>query len=157
LIVPIKQATPNAAYGTQYTGTVSSTTSNNDIDSLIAFDVPFFYEAQNPTCQLTFTLPTVGTGFPRTVSGTGEVDLYALASGNGIETATWNVRPARGEFIGRIKVVDGQVAGWVEQSGVVACAAGSRVGVEMVPVGESELEWFEMKTPLTGLTLEIFA
>jgi hypothetical protein len=157
LIVPIKQATPNGAYGSQYTGVVSSTMENNNIDSLFAFDVPFFYEAQNPTCELAFTLPTVGTGFPRTVSGTGQVDLYALQTSNGIETASWNVRPARGEFIGRIQVVDGQIAGWIEQSGKVACAAGTRVGVEMVPVGESTLEWFEMKTPLTGLTLEIFA
>jgi hypothetical protein len=121
LIVPIKEATPDACYGTQYTGLVSSTTANNNIDSLFAFDVPYFYETQNPTCQLTFTLPAIGSGFPRTISGTG------------------------------------QVAGWIQQNGQVPCAAGSRVGIEMVPVGQSELEWFEAKTPLAGLTLEIFA
>jgi hypothetical protein len=157
LIVPIKEATPDACYGTQYTGLVSSTTANNNIDSLFAFDVPYFYETQNPTCQLTFTLPAIGSGFPRTISGTGQVDLYELTTGNGIEVATWNTRPARGNFIGRIQVVDGQVAGWIQQNGQVPCAAGSRVGVEMVPVGQSELEWFEAKTPLAGLTLEIFA
>ena len=157
LIVPIKQAQPNACYGTQYTGVVSSTTANNNIDSLLAFDVPFIYEAQNPTCQLTFTLPAIGSGFPRTVGGSGQVDLYALQSSNGIESATWNTRPARGQYLGRIQVVDGQIAGWIQQNGQVPCSGGSRVGVEMVPVGNSQLEWFEMKTPLTGLTLEIFA
>jgi hypothetical protein len=157
LIVPIKQAEPNGAFGTQYTGAVSSTTANNNVDSLFAFDVPFIYETQNPTCQLTFTLPAPNTGFPRTVTGTGQVDLYALQSSNGMETATWNTRPARGAYLGRIQVVDGQIASWIADAGAVPCVGGSRVGVEMVPVGETSLEWFEMKTPLTGLTLEVFA
>jgi hypothetical protein len=156
LIVPIKQASPNACYGTQYTGLVTGTTTNANIDSLFAFDIPYIYETQNPTCQLTFTLPAIGTGFPRTVAG-GLIDVYALEANYPIEAATWVTRPARGEYLGRIQVVDGQVAGWVELEGRVACSGGVRVGVEMVPVGESELEWFEMKAPVTGLTLEIFA
>ena len=53
--------------------------------------------------------------------------------------------------------MDGQVAAWIELDGTVPCSGGSRVGVEMVPVGQSDLEWFEMKSPVTGLTLEIFA
>jgi hypothetical protein len=159
LIVPIKEEYPDARYGTQYTGYVyhSSTTGYYDVDSLIAFDVPYFYETQDPTCKLTFTMPTVGTGFPRTVSGTGEFDIYELIEDKSIEYASWNDRPTRGQWIGRIKVVDGTVAEWVEGSDEVSCYAGSRVGIEMVPVGVTELEWFEMKTPLTGLTLEIYA
>jgi hypothetical protein len=156
LIVPIKQASPNACYGTQYTGLVTGIADNN-VDSLLAFDIPFIYETQNPTCQLTFTLPAIGTGFPRTVSGTGQVDLYALQSSSGIESATWNTRPSRGQYLGRVQIVDGQIAAWIESDGKVPCSGGNRVAVEMVPVGESELEWFEMKTPLTGLTLEVFA
>jgi Ubiquitin 3 binding protein But2 C-terminal domain len=157
LIVPIKQAEPNVAFGTQYTGLVSSTTANNNVDSLFAFDVPFIYETQNPTCQLTFTLPAPGTGFPRQVSGTGQVDVYALSSGNGIESATWNARPSRGEYLGRIQVIDGQVAKWIEQTGSVPCVGGTRIALEMVPVGEGVVEWFELKTPLTGLTVEVLA
>ena len=74
-----------------------------------------------------------------------------------METATWNSRPMRGKYLGRIQVVDGQVASWISSAkGRVACSGGTRVGVEMVPVGKMDLEWFEMKTPLTGLTLEVF-
>jgi hypothetical protein len=85
------------------------------------------------------------------------VDLYALQSSNGMETATWNSRPTRGAYLGRIQVVDGEVAGWIAQEGFVPCVGGTRVGVEMVPVGEVDVEWFEAKTPLAGLTLEVFA
>ena len=95
------------------------------------------------------------------MSGTGQVDVYALVNANGMEQATWNTRPARGAYIGRIQVVDGQVAKWIGLSNIagpnVACAAGTRIGVELVPVGQTEVEWFELKTPLTGLTLEVFA
>jgi Ubiquitin 3 binding protein But2 C-terminal domain len=157
LIVPIKQAQPNSSFGTQYTGVVSNTTTNNEIESLFAFDVPYMYETQNATCQLTFTFPAPGTGFPRSVNGTGQVDLFALNSTSNIESATWNTRPARGEFLGRLQIVDGQVAKFIKLNGTVPCAGGHRIGVEMAPVGQMELEWFELKTPLTGLTVEVFA
>jgi len=57
LIVPIKQPELNATFGPQYTGLVCSTTANNVVDSPFAFYVPFIYETQNPTRELTFRLP----------------------------------------------------------------------------------------------------
>lgn len=155
LMVPIRQAEPNGAFGTEFTGTIFSTTATTEsIPS--SHSMSLSYETQIPMCQWTFALPAPNTGFPRTVSETGRIDLHALHTSNGIETSTWNTRPARGELLGRIQfVLMDKLLTRIEQSGAIPCSGGSRI--EMIPVGEGQLEWFEMRPLLTGLTPEIFA
>ena len=96
-LVPIKQAFPNTAYPTQYTGQVSytSTWHKDEIRLLAGFDVP--EDAEDGWCAIKFTLApkTSPYGYQWTVNGSGKLDVWLLDGIIDTGETSWVTKPGR--------------------------------------------------------------
>jgi hypothetical protein len=80
VLVPIKESTPQVAFGTQYTGQVNFTSpgEGNEIRLLVGFDVPPNLGTRS---AIKFGLgPKPPGGYQWTVDGTGKLSVWSLKS-----------------------------------------------------------------------------
>lgn len=145
LIVPVDQANPDTAYGTQFNGHFSPT-----ISSLFNFDIPSAYAGK--TCTIVFLLPPPNSGGSFTLSGEGGITVSSLMS-PATQQTTYSSVPPPTETVGHVdNVTPGN--GYVIYSG--QCAAGSTLGFEVKATSTLDLEYFQdFAEPATGLYVNV--
>ncbi|KAK4540310.1 hypothetical protein LTR36_009622 [Oleoguttula mirabilis] len=139
LIVPVNSAEPDTAYGTQYNGTITPTTS-----TIFNFDLPSSYAGK--TCSLVFLFPEQAaletSAF--TFNGQGGISVNELSSPATQETTYDSVPSVAVSAIGTLASVS------PGNSYVVAsheCNAGATQAFEFVSTGGLSLEYFEDWNP----------
>ncbi|KAK4494875.1 hypothetical protein PRZ48_014231 [Zasmidium cellare] len=133
LIVPIKSTSPNQAYGTQYTATITETEC-----VIFNFDIPASYAGK--TCEYNFLFPeqSMLETSSYTLSGSGSLDMWALSSAAD-QSTSWNNAPAKASHLGGWSPSPGSK--WSPWSG--SCAAGTAVSVEMCASESLSFTFFE--------------
>lgn len=133
LIVPVSKSSPNNAYGTSYNGKFTS-----EISTVFNFDLPASYAGK--TCSLVFLLPTTSSlkTSSYNISGTGGLDVYELSTPV-TESVTYATLPTGPKIGGAATVAPGN--SYVLASH--ACAAGSRLSMELVATGDLSLDYFQ--------------
>jgi len=149
LLVPIKQAQPNTAFGTQYTVDVSYDPKQaNRVDTLVTFTntVPL---KTGQKCSLQFNLDPSGKS-NWSVTGSDKFEIVELG-GAVDQSNTWNKCPSYGRTIGTVSISPKGGAGTVNAP--IVCKQG-RVDYALRKSGNGALNihWFEEKNPLLGLT-----
>ena len=138
LIVPVNKDEPEAAGGTSYNGTISSS-----ISSIFNFDIPS--SDSGKTCTLVFLLPTQSelTTSAFSLSGSGGFDVAELSS-PATESTSYNSVPSVAKDLGGpSSVTPGNE--YVISSG--SCAAGSTVSYEISATGGLDLSYFQDFNP----------
>ncbi|KAK5122455.1 hypothetical protein LTR85_004039 [Meristemomyces frigidus] len=139
LIIPVNSAEADTAYGTQYNGTITPTTS-----TIFNFDLPASYAGK--TCSLVFLFPEQAaletSAF--TFNGQGGISVNELSSPATQQTTYDSVPSVAVSAIGAFESVS------PGNSYVVAsheCNAGATQAFEFVSTGGLELEYFEDWNP----------
>ncbi|KAF8418222.1 hypothetical protein EV426DRAFT_344556 [Tirmania nivea] len=152
-LVPVKSLQPDTPFGTQFIGTVEW--GKGEVALIAGFDVP----ANNATnCYLKFTLPWASKNSWHVI-GSGVIDYYGLARPVDHVLDTWIHRPERLPHypLGQIKAIGGY-DGIV--TGSIPCHLGTRMDFELAASqldGPTEISWYELAIPKTGLTIEMWA
>ncbi|KAK7518290.1 ubiquitin 3 binding protein But2 C-terminal domain-containing protein [Phyllosticta citriasiana] len=142
LIVPVNSSAPSTAYGTQYNGTLSSTTCTT-----YNFDIPTNYSS-SATCTLEFLFPhqdeleTSAFEFSAGSSDDGTVEFSRLSAPVDQSTA-WDSVPDVQNVYGEWAVRPGN--GYVVAS--AACTPGQTFGVKACSKGGLELNYFQDWNP----------
>ncbi|KAK7611446.1 ubiquitin 3 binding protein But2 C-terminal domain-containing protein [Phyllosticta paracitricarpa] len=142
LIVPVNSSAPSTAYGTQYNGTLSSTTCTT-----YNFDIPTNYSS-SATCTLEFLFPhqedleTSAFEFSAGSSDDGTVEFSRLSAPVDQSTA-WDSVPDVQSVYGEWAVRPGN--GYVLAS--AACTPGQTFGVKACSKGGLELNYFQDWNP----------
>ncbi|KAK7539520.1 ubiquitin 3 binding protein But2 C-terminal domain-containing protein [Phyllosticta citribraziliensis] len=141
LIVPVNSSAPSTAYGTQYNGTLSSTTCTT-----YNFDIPTNYSS-SATCTLEFLFPhqeDLETSAFEFSAGSddGSVEFSRLSAPVDQATA-WDSVPDVQSVYGSWAVRPGN--GYVLASG--ACTPGQTFGVKACSKGGLELNYFQDWNP----------
>lgn len=141
LIVPINSSAPSAAYGTQYNGTLSSTTCTT-----YNFDIPTNYSS-SATCTLEFLFPhqeDLETSAFEFSAGSddGSVEFSRLSAPVD-QTTAWDSVPDVQSVYGSWAVRPGN--GYVLASG--ACTPGQTFAVKACSEGGLELNYFQDWNP----------
>ena len=138
LIIPVSPESPNVAFGTQYSATITPENS-----TIFAFDIPYTY---NGYCALIFLLPFGDDAqFPYTFSGIEEEKgsdgglNFTLLNGVVNNATTFNSLPPVGTPYGTTEVMPGcnfTIA-------VGPCAGGETASYEVSSVGGVVLQYFQ--------------
>lgn len=139
LIVPINSSTPSTAYGTQYNGTLDSSTCTT-----YNFDIPTNYTGS--TCTLEFLFPhqeeLETSAFEFSAGDDDSVEFSALTAPVD-QSTSWDTVPAVQSVYGSWPVRPGN--GYVLASGT--CKAGQTFGVKACSKGGLELNYFQDWNP----------
>jgi len=158
-LVPINEASPNTAYPTQFTADISFTVKGNETRMFVGFDVP---SNGATSCAISFTLPPpqAGEQFPWTVTGTGQLDVFQSTNIVVPGTTTWNTKSGRTTVAPLFQITEPLTGGDATITGSnIACNLGQRQDFEVLIThpGPASFEWFELSSPKTGITLNMFA
>jgi len=137
LIIPIDSSNPNAAAGTSYFGTISST-----ISSIFNFDIPAADSGK--TCSLVFLFPTQAqlTTSSFTFSGNGGLD-FSLLNGVATQATDFANAPAVKTDYGVTTVAPGNSY----RIATFNCPAGTAVSFEVKASGDTKLSYFQDYNP----------
>ncbi|EME80371.1 glycoside hydrolase family 17 protein [Pseudocercospora fijiensis CIRAD86] len=138
LLVPVDSANPSKAYGTQYNGTISSTTS-----SIFNFDI--HPDHAGKTCSVVFLFPEQKdlTSSAFTFNGKGGLHCSKLVSPANEQTTYANKPAGSGASSAISSIAPGN--GYTIFTG--KCEAGERVAYEFSSADGLELEYFQDYNP----------
>ncbi|KAL3466056.1 ubiquitin 3 binding protein But2 C-terminal domain-containing protein [Aspergillus heterothallicus] len=137
LIIPIDSSSPDAAAGTSYNGTVSST-----VSTIFNFDIPASDAGR--TCSLVFLFPkqedleTSSFSF----SGDGQVSFGAVSE-PATQDTTYNNAPSVSQNLGNYTISPGNSYA----ISTFECPAGQTVGYEISNAGSTSFDFFEDYNP----------
>ena len=151
LIINVDKSNPGASSGAGYTAHMTPT-----VATVFSFDIPYDI---NPTCTLSFALPPPGGLFSYTVDGSGAITVSPIHGVVSSPTSYGAVAPLLGGSYGSFDAAShGGAIG-------VPCSAGTTLQVvlylfnpinrQLLSVGDGTVEFFELQSPLTGLTLDV--
>ncbi|KAK9364443.1 ubiquitin 3 binding protein But2, partial [Lipomyces kononenkoae] len=147
LLIPLKEAAPDKAFGTQFTGTVVTGPKHSDIVTFVSFDVPPLSSKQVSSCKLIWTPPSAHS-FASTITGSKKVSVYKATQLIDENTLSWNHRPKRGALVGVFDAATGQFT-----HSTVDCEFGKKEQFELAGYGDEDtVEWFQTLNPQTGLS-----
>jgi hypothetical protein len=156
LLVPLKQATPDSAYGTRTTGEVS-----NSVHTEVSFDVPADMPAA--ICRINFHVNTnPAKNAPRALSGQAPYTflVHRIESAIDKDKDTWNSHPEIMYQIGKITLT--QSGGVTVENDWFQCPKGDLAQFMLMPENDRAFKysWFELDYPAEaggahGITLEM--
>ncbi|KAG0128234.1 hypothetical protein HOY82DRAFT_671655 [Tuber indicum] len=160
-LIPIKQSTPDTAYFTQYTATISYSggDTGNEQRTIVGFDVP---QSTKHNCAISFVLPApVPGGYPNAVNGSGKLDVYGFNGEIINGQTTWNNRPPRYPLFTPLWTIyqPTNFSPAIIAGSPIPCNHGRRMDFEVVAtkgVGPTYFDWYELATPKTGVTLDMW-
>jgi len=159
-LVPARESDPYTTYSTQYTAQVDYTPDvANETTFFVGFDVP---NNGATLCTLRFTLPPkVPGGYQWTVQGSGRLDIFGLMNIIQPGELSWMNRPERYpsatplfQLIEPLSGGDATVIG-----SPIRCQGGQRMDFELAGArgfGSVKFDWFELTSPKSGITLEMY-
>jgi hypothetical protein len=158
LIIPLREATPDSAYGTQTTGEIS-----NSVSTEVSFDVPADVPAA--ICRINFHVNTnPAKNAPRALSGQAPYTflVYRLKATIVQDKDTWNSHPAKMGDGAVARITLSESGGVIVEGGWFECPKGDVA--QFILEAESDREfrysWFELNYPaeaggVHGITLEM--
>ncbi|RPA99776.1 hypothetical protein L873DRAFT_881771 [Choiromyces venosus 120613-1] len=136
-LIPLKQATPDTAYPTQYTATISysgNDATDNETEMIVGFDVP---NSSENNCIYGFNGQVIN----------GQTDWNNRPPRYPPATPFWTVVQPTGFSAANIT------------GDPLPCNHGQRMDFEVVAtrgVGPTYFDWFELISPKTGFTLVMY-
>ncbi|KAK9481807.1 ubiquitin 3 binding protein But2, partial [Lipomyces starkeyi] len=132
LLIPLKETSPDKAFGTGFTGTVITGPTNSDVVTFVSFDVPPLSTKQVSSCKLIWTPPSTHS-FPSTITGSKKVSVYKLTEPIDEKVLSWHHRPKRGAIVGVFDAVTGKFT-----DSTVDCEFGKKQQFELVGYGDED-------------------